>query len=231
MSDADPKPVPSPRSGLSKEVHTLTSVIKQLEEQLDQMMATNETLRKDQQDDLGRRLALEAKVDELQELLRRSERHAAEKDNLLAEVKHVNQERARLAASMREAGERLKELGEQREADAKKLERLRSAHADALEEVQSVEGQFERAIQVVAQTRAQLSIACDERDQHSARARNGEALLAELRHERDSLVTEVEQSRAALDEIRQSLIDDGLAGAREPAARNAPGAPAPQRTK
>jgi uncharacterized coiled-coil DUF342 family protein len=224
MSDVDPSPKPR---GLSKEVHTLTSVIKQLEEQLDQMMATNETLRKDQQDELARRMTLETRVEELQEMLRRSERQAAEKDNLIGEVKHVNQERARLAASMRELGDRLKELTEQHDGDAKKIERLRAAHADALEEVQSVEAQFERAIQVVAQTRAQLSIALEERDQHSARARNGEALLAELRHERDSLVTEVEQSRAALDEIRQSLIDEGLSGGRGEPAAAARAAPAP----
>ncbi len=228
MSEVDPKPAVSPRGGLSKEVHTLTNVIKQLEEQLDQMMATNEALRKDQQDEVTRRLALEGKVDELQEMLRRAERQAAEKDNLLAEVKHVNQERARLSASLREAGERLKTLTDQREADTKKLERLKAAHADALEEVQSVEAQFERAIQVVAQTRAQLGIASEERDQHSARARNLESLLAELRHERDALVTEVEQSRAALDEIHRSLIDEGLPGAREGATRDSGAAPAPQ---
>src|SRR5262245_37984566 len=94
------EPGASPRGaqGLSQEVHTLTRVIKQLEEQLDQMMATNEALRKDQQDERARRLALEEKVDELHEMLRRSERQAADKDNLLAEVKHVNQERARLSA-------------------------------------------------------------------------------------------------------------------------------------
>jgi chromosome segregation ATPase len=192
---------------LSKEVHTLTAVIKQLEEQLEQMVATNAALRKDYQDERARRLALEEKVEQLNEALRRSERQGADKENLLAEVKHANQERARLNASTRELGERLKELVQQQETETKKVERLRAAHADALEEVQSVEAQFERAMQVVAQTRAQLAIASEERDQHSLRARNNEVLLKELRQERDALVAEVEQSRAALDEIRQSLVD------------------------
>src|SRR5262245_33652815 len=127
--DPNAKPAAPPRgpAGLSREVHTLTKVIKQLEEQLDQMMATNEALRKDQQDERTRRLALEEKVDELHELLRRSERQAADKDNLLAEVKHVNQERARLVASARELGERVKQLVEQQEAEAKRTERLRAA--------------------------------------------------------------------------------------------------------
>jgi uncharacterized coiled-coil DUF342 family protein len=208
-------PQAKPPLGLSKEVHTLTKVIKQLEEQLDQVMATNDGLRKDLQDERTRRLSLDEKVEELHEMLRRSERQAAEKDNLLAEVKHVNQERARLGASLRELNDRTKELTEQREGDAKKIERLRSAHTDALDEVQSVEAQFERAMQVVAQTRAQLSIACEERDQHGARARSSEGLLSELRQERDALVAEVEQSRAALDEIRQSLIDEELVRTRD----------------
>jgi chromosome segregation ATPase len=192
---------------LSKEVHTLTAVIKQLEEQLEQMMGANAALRKDYQDERARRLTLEEKVNELNEGLRRSERQSADKENLLAEVKHVNQERARLNTSARELGERLKDLAQQQEGEAKKIERLRAAHADAIEEVQSVEAQFERAMQVIAQTRAQLAIACEERDQHSARARNSETLVKELRQERDTLVAEVEQSRAALDEIRQSLVD------------------------
>jgi chromosome segregation ATPase len=199
---------PANPGGLSREVHTLTKVIKQLEEQLDQMMATNEALRKDLHDERARRLALEERVDELRESVRRSERQAADRDNLLTEVKHVNQERARVTASARELGERCKELVTQQEADAKKIERLRVAHADAIEEVQSVEAQFERAMQVIAQTRAQLTIAAEERDQQGLRAKTSEASLSDLRQERDALVAEVEQSRAALDEIRQSLADE-----------------------
>jgi uncharacterized coiled-coil DUF342 family protein len=200
----------APAPSVAKEVHTLATVIKQLEGQLDQMMVTNEALRKDHLDERTRRLALEVKVDELNEKLRRSERMVADKENLLAEVKHVNRERVRLAASARELGERLKELTEQKDADLRKVERLRAAHTDAIEEVQSVEAQFERAMQVVAQTRAQLAIACEERDQHQLRAKTIDTLLGELRQERDALVTEVEQSRAALDEIRQSLVDVAL---------------------
>jgi len=211
-------------AGLAKEVHTLTMVIKQLEEQLDQMMATNEALRKDHHDERARRTALDGQVEELREKLHRAEHQVADKDNLLAEVKHVNQERVRLAASARELGERLKELAEQRDTETRKVERLRVAHANAVEEVQSVEAQFERAMQLVAQTRAQLTIACEERDQHSLRARTSEALLTELRQERDALVTEVEQSRAALEEIRQSLVDVCVVSARgeEPVSRRAP---------
>jgi uncharacterized coiled-coil DUF342 family protein len=139
----------------------------------------------------------------------------------------VNQERTRLSASARELGERLKELAQQQEGETKKIERLRAAHADALEEVQSVEAQFERAMQVISQTRAQLAIACEERDQHSLRAKNGETLVKELRQERDALVAEVEQSRAALDEIRQSLVDVVASRGEEGGAR----APVPAATK
>jgi chromosome segregation ATPase len=193
--------------GLAKEVQTLTMVIKQLEEQLDQMMATNQALRKDHLDERSRRVAVEGKLEEMQAKLVRAEKQVADKDNMLAEVRHVNQERVRLAASARELGERLKEAGEQRDAETRKVERLRKAHANAVDEVQSVEAQFERAMSLVAQTQAKLTIACEERDQQSHRARTSETLLTELRQERDALVAEVEQSRAALEEIRQSLVD------------------------
>jgi uncharacterized coiled-coil DUF342 family protein len=182
-------------------------VIKQLEEQLDQMVGTNEALRKDHLDERSRRTALEGKLEEMQAKLARAERQVADKDNLLAEVRHVNQERVRLAASARELGERLREIGEQRDAETRKVERLRKAHENAVDEVQSVEAQFERAMALVAQTQAKLTIACEERDQQGLRARTSEALLTELRQERDALVAEVEQSRAALEEIRQSLVD------------------------
>jgi uncharacterized coiled-coil DUF342 family protein len=200
-------------------------VIKQLEEQLDQMMATNEALRKDHLDERSRRTALEGKLDEMQAKLVRAEKQVADKDNLLAEVRHVNQERVRLAASARELGERLKEVAEQRDAETRKVERLRKAHGNAVDEVQSVEAQFERAMTLVAQTQAKLTIACEERDQQGQRARTSETLLTELRGERDALVAEVEQSRAALEEIRQSLVDvcavpgqGGETEARRPAA-------------
>jgi chromosome segregation ATPase len=193
--------------GLAKEVQTLTMVIKQLEEQLDQMMVANEASRKDHLDERSRRTALEGKLEEMQSKLLRAERQVADKENLLSEVKHVNQERVRLASSSRELGERLKEVAEQRDAEARKVERLRKAHANAVDEVQSVEAQFERAMTLVAQTQAKLTIAGEERDQQAIRARTSEALLAELRRERDALVAEVEQSRAALEDIRQSLID------------------------
>ncbi len=226
---SSPQPGPSKPSSpnAAKEVHTLATVIKQLEGQLDQMMATNEALRKDLHEERTRRLALDAKVDELNEKLRRAEKMASDKENVLSEVKVVNAERARLAASARELGERLTELTKQRDAEAKKVERLRAAHGDAIEEVQSVESQFERAMQLVAQTRSQLAIACEERDQHHQRAKTIDTLLAELRQERDTLVTEVEQSRAALDEIRQSLVDVALVSEQPGSSQppNAPGRP------
>lgn len=193
--------------GLSREVHTLTTVIKQLEEQLDQVMAANDALRKDQEDERARNLGLQSKVEELHERLRRSEREVVDRENLLAENKHLNQERARLAASERELGAKLRDMEQQRESELRLVERVRAAHADAVDEVQSVEAQFERAMQVASQTRAQLTLVSEERDQVVLRAKALEAQLGQLRQERDALLSEVEQSRAALDEIRRSLVD------------------------
>ncbi len=198
---------PRDPGGLSREVQTLTTVIRQLEDQLDQMMASNDALRKDQEDERVRNLSLTNKVEELHERLRRSEQQAVERENLLAEVKQLNQERARMAAAAREHVAKLKDMEQQRESELRMVERLRLAHADATEEVQSVEAQFERAMQIVSQTKAQLTIAREERDQLLSRLRATETQLGQLRQERDALSAEVEQSRTALDEIRRSLVD------------------------
>jgi uncharacterized coiled-coil DUF342 family protein len=207
QSRAKRDPAPNQAGGLSREVHTLTTVIKQLEEQLDQMMAANDALRKDQEDERARNLTLQSKVDELHDRLQRSEKQVVDKENLVAEVKHLNLERARLGASERELGAKLADMEQQRDRELRLVERLRAAHVDAVDDVQSVEAQFERAMQLVAQTRAQLTIAGEERDQLGLRAKAQEAQVAQLRQERDALLAEVEQSRAALDEIRRSLVD------------------------
>jgi uncharacterized coiled-coil DUF342 family protein len=200
-------PARGEQGGLSREVHTLTNVIKQLEEQLDEMLTANEALRKDLDDERSRRVDLQHKVDDLHERLRRSEQSATEHDGLLAEVELASQERSRLSVSLRESSEKLAELESQRKRDTQQIERLKVAHQDASDEVQTVEAQFERAMQMVARTKTQLSVACDERDQQIARTKSCQQLVSQLREERDALLSEVEQSRAALDEIRRSLVD------------------------
>ncbi len=87
------------------------------------------------------------------------------------------------------------------------IERLRAARGDALEEVKSVESQFERAMELVAYTKAQLAVMTEERDAQAARLRSAEQTTEQALEERKALEEEVAQSRAALDEIRRSLFD------------------------
>lgn len=192
---------------LSSEVHTLTSVIRDLEDQLDRMMTTNEAVKNELEEERKRRLAAQGRLDELQERLRRAEQELTETEKLRAEVGHLHHERTRLAGQVRELMQRVEEADQERLRQSRLIERLRGARATALDEVSTVEAQFERAMQLVAHLRAQFSIATEERDNATARLKAHEEMLRVMQQERDGLVTEVEQSRAALDEIRRSLVD------------------------
>jgi uncharacterized coiled-coil DUF342 family protein len=62
-------------------------------------------------------------------------------------------------------------------------------------------------MQVVAQAKAELTVATEERDALGGRLRTTEEQLRQVLQERDLLVAEVDESRALLDEIRRSLVD------------------------
>jgi len=209
-------------SSLSSEVHTLTSVIRDLEDQLDRMMTTNEAVKTDLEEERKRRLSAQARVEELQERLRRSEQELTETEKLRAEVGHLHHERTRLAGQTRELTQKLEEAEQERQRQTRLSERLRTARASALEEVASVEAQFERAMQLVTHLRAQFTIVTEERDTVVTRLKSLEDTLRLMQQERDALVTEVEQSRAALDEIRRSLVDSFGAVPRGDRASHAP---------
>ena len=206
-SVADAASPDSEGSGLPNEVHTLTTVIRDLEEQMDRMMATNESVKAELEEERKRRLGAQSRLEDVQERLRRAEHELNETEKLRAEVGHLHHERTRLASEARELGHKLEETDQERRRQSRLIERLRSARASALEEVGSVEAQFERAMQLVTHLRAQFTIVTEERDALGARLRAHEETLRLLQQERDGLVTEVEQSRAALDEIRRSLVD------------------------
>ena len=192
---------------LSSEIQTLGSVIKDLEGQLDRVVTLNEALKRDLDDERQRRIALEGRVDELQEELRNMQQEVVGKENLAAEVAQLNHERTGLAASIRELTQKLQDAQQEHERQARLIERLRGSRTDAVEEVQSVESQFERAMQVVAQAKAQLTVASEERDALGGRLKATDEELRKILEERDALVAEVDESRALLNEIRHSLVD------------------------
>jgi chromosome segregation ATPase len=188
-------------------------MIRDLEEQLDRMLETNDALKYELETERKSRAELEKSTQELQETIRRGEQEVAAKDNLVAEIGQLHNERSRLTSSLQELERRLAELERDSKSQASLIKRLHAAQADALEEVQSVESQFERAMRMVSQLRAQVAVLTEERDAFGARLRVSDDNLAELKAERDALGVEVEQSRGALDEIRRSLADACVASA------------------
>jgi chromosome segregation ATPase len=192
---------------LSSDMRTLTGVIRDLEEQLDRMIAANEALKADLEQEKKRRISAESKLDQLNERLTRSEQELAAKENVHGEVSQLHHERARLAASVRELGQKLEVAEREGKKQAESIARLRAARADAVEEVQSVESQFERSMQMVSHVKSQLAAVSEERDALAADARLLEEKLRQSERDRDALHAEVEQSRSALDEIRRSLVD------------------------
>jgi chromosome segregation ATPase len=209
-------PVDAPRAGqrgggdardLSSEMQTLGSVIKELEGQLDRVVALNEALKQDLDDERGRRVALESRVDELREQLRSAQQEVTGKENLAAEVSQLSHERARMTASLRELSQKVQDAQQAARSQEQLIDRLRTTRTDALEEVESVESQFERAMHMVGQTKAQLAVVTEERDALGSRLRSTEEKLRQAMEERDVLTAEVDESRALLDEIRRSLAD------------------------
>lgn len=192
---------------LSHEMQSLSGVIKNLEEQLDHMMASNDAYKRDLERERERCLSFERVVGDLRHRLVRSEQDAAGRDNLQAELTHVNHERARLETEGRELRDQLGSLQQERTEQDNLIKRLRAARADALEELQSVEAQFERAMRLVAEVRAQYALEAEERQAIAGRLSVTETRLRQAEDERDFLIQEVEQSRSALDEIRRSLVD------------------------
>jgi chromosome segregation ATPase len=100
---------------------------------------------------------------------------------------------------------------EERREQGKLLERLHATRTDLTEELASVESQFERAMSMVSQLRTRLGAAQDEMDSLHQQMRAANERLDLMEDERGSLLHEVDQSRAALDEIRRSLADACLA--------------------
>lgn len=206
-SAADDRKADPHSASLSGEMQTLTTVIRDLEDQLDRMMATNEATKADLDEERKRSVSLQGRLDELQERLRRAEQELTETERLRAEVGHLHHERTRLAGLVRELTQKLEDAQQEQQQKSRLLERLRTARSDALEEVTSVEAQFERAMQLVAHLRAQLTVSTEERDTVVGRLKATEETQRLMQQERDALLTEVEQSRAALEEIRRSLVD------------------------
>ncbi|RLB48387.1 MAG: hypothetical protein DRJ42_23360 [Deltaproteobacteria bacterium] len=199
---------PSRRSGtgnLTNELHRLTSMIRELEEQLDRVIETNGELRREVQTERETRQDAQVTVNDLRDRLERSEREAAANESLAAEVGQLNQERTQAAELIRGLREKLEAAEDDVNHQTKLVSRYRVGHENAIEEVRSVEVQFERAMEMVAEAAAKVVMVQEERDAVTGRLRMIEEQLRASHQEQDDLLREVDDSRAALDDIRRSL--------------------------
>ena len=205
---APPTGEPVADGGLSSQtVQTLSRMIKDLEDQLDRMLAVNEAMEKDLEEERRHRSELERKVDRLEDQLQSAEQDSANSEDLLAEINHLNNERSRLAGTIEELGRQLATTEQENRKLASQVERLRAERGDAVDELQSVETQFERAMEMVTDLRTRLTLFGEERDALKGRLKLVEEQLKQAEGERDALLSEVDESKKALEEIRRSLVD------------------------
>ncbi len=193
---------PAPRA-----VHALSDVIRDLEGQLDRMISMNDAVKKDLAAERSRRLELERTADDLTAKLHRAQRDAASSEDLLTELAHLRDERSRLAREADVMRRKLDDAQQERRSHGAVVERLRAGRADALEDLQSVESQFECAMQLVADLRARVEGVSEGHDALQRQLLATDERLRRMEKERDSLQIDVEESRAALDDIRRSLVE------------------------
>jgi len=188
-------------------VQALAGMIRELETQLDRMFAINGSLERELDAERARRRELERRGDDLGEQLRRSEEAALEREGLAADNGELRQERSRLARMVDELRRQVADAEAERRDHAATVDRLRAGRDDALEELRLVEEQFARAMELVADLKARLAVVNEEQEALRGRLTLAEARVGEAEAERDLLLTEVEESRNALEEIRRSLVD------------------------
>lgn len=195
------------RAMSSETVQTLSRMIKDLEDQLERMLAINDAIEKDLSKEQQRRVELERTVEDFEKKMLEKEQESANLEDLQTEVSHLTNERARLAATIEELGRQLSATEQENRKLARQAERQRVEREDAQEELESVETQFNRAMEMVTDLRTRLAVFGEERDALKGRLRLAEEKVVQLEAERDSLLTEVDESKQALEEIRRSLVD------------------------
>ncbi len=192
---------------LNETVQTLSKMIKDLEKQLGKMLEVNEALEQDLGNERKKRAKVEKDHISVKEQLKRTEDENVSLQDLRVEIGHLGRERSRLASSIEELGRQLSDS----EQEARKFERLsdrmRSERDDTIEELQSVEAQFDHAVEIIADLKTRVDTLAEERDAIVARLKVIDGQLEISEEQRDSLKKEVEESKEALDDIRRSVAD------------------------
>jgi chromosome segregation ATPase len=206
-SESAEAPEPRQRSVSSDTVQTLSRMIKDLEEQLDRMLEINESLEREVQEERRRRAELEQALRERDKALEQADQDSAAVEDLRAQVAHLEGDRARLAASIEEIGRQLAGAEGENRKLVQGAERVRTERDDMLEELQTIETQFNHAMEMVGDLRTRLTVLGEERDAFKGRLKVMDEKLRATEEERDALLAEVDESRKALEEIRRSLAE------------------------
>ena len=144
---------------LNDTVQSLSRMIKDLEKQLERTLSVNEALEKDLERAKKATIRVEQERNRLEERVDQFEKEISTFEDLRAEISHLGHERARLAATIEGLGRQLAET----EQENRKLDQLGERRGierdDALEELQSVEVQFNRAMELVDDLRRGARVA------------------------------------------------------------------------
>ncbi len=188
-------------------VHALSDMIKDLESQLDRMIGINRALEKELEQERSRGAKLERRGKELMQNLRRAEQENVGKEDLRAQLAQLNGERSRLTREVEEKTRELEAAERESHTAEGAAKRLRTGRADALEELGSIEAQFERAMKMVASLKTRVSVLGEDCEALRLKLRTGGDNLRQVENERDALLAEVDESRTALEDIRRSLVE------------------------
>jgi chromosome segregation ATPase len=210
MESEDQERKENPSAGepqLQHSVQTLSRMIQNMEKQLERMLSINEALENDLEQEKKKTAKALGEHDELRKSLQRADQEVATLGDLQAEIGHLGHERSRLASNIEELGRQLAETEQENRRLERLCERMRDERDDAVEELQSVEAQFDHAMKMVGDLRTRLATLGEERDALMGRVKVLDSQIQMAEEQRDGLRTEVEESRHALDEIRRQVAD------------------------
>ncbi len=192
---------------LNDTVQTLSEMIKDLEKQLEKMLTVNGALERDLDKEKKKTADMVVERDRFKERAGLLEEDLISLEDLRAENGHLESERSRLVATIEEIGRQLADAAQENMKLDRTAERMRIERDDAVEELQSVEAQFDHAMEVATDLKDRVTTLAEERDELVDRLKASGSQLKMTEEQRDSLRTEVDESRKALDEIRREVAD------------------------
>jgi chromosome segregation ATPase len=193
----------------SKEkVQALSEMIKDLERQLDQLLAINQAVEKERDTERKLRIQAQEKLTAgLEDAAERADRNAMDAQALRSETAALQDERMRLSTEVEHLKREHNKQNEELEDLRRQLGQLRGSREDTLAELQTLESQFERAMKIITEQKVAAQVLDEERKDLTGRIKLLQERLNELESENASLTSESEESRRTLAVIRRSLTE------------------------